>query len=118
MDCVMGRSYFADIARLSRSVMAIVSLLTFAAKLSLVTWSAGRAKRCPRRVDRAGPQLQDSSPIHRAMKLDMPETPTFGRYAEIPDVEMTPAQQEGYRFLVETRGGPAGRARSGCITPS
>ena len=52
------------------------------------------------------------------MKLDMPETPTFGRYAEITYDEMTPAQQEGYRFLVETRGGPAGRARSGCITPS
>jgi len=32
------------------SVMAIVSLLTSAAKLSLVTESAGRAKRCPRRV--------------------------------------------------------------------
>ena len=32
----------------------------------------------------------------------MPETPTFGRYAEIPYDEMTPAQQEGYRFLVET----------------
>src|SRR5580704_1408073 len=31
------------------SVMAIVSLLTSAAKLSLVTESAGRAKRCPRR---------------------------------------------------------------------
>ena len=29
--------------------MAIVSLLTSAAKLSLVTESAGRAKRCPRR---------------------------------------------------------------------
>jgi hypothetical protein len=52
------------------------------------------------------------------VKLDMPEMPTFGRYAEIHDDEMTPAQQEGYRFLVETRGGPAGRARSGCITPS
>ena len=48
----------------------------------------------------------------------MPEMPTFGRFAEIPYDEVTPEQQEGYRFLVETRGGPAGRARSGCITPS
>src|SRR5690348_6034804 len=34
----------------------------------------------------------------------MPETPTFGRYAEIPYDQMTPQQQEGYRSLVETRG--------------
>jgi 4-carboxymuconolactone decarboxylase len=34
----------------------------------------------------------------------MPETPTFGRYAEIPYDEMTPDQQEAYRFVVETRG--------------
>jgi len=34
----------------------------------------------------------------------MPETPTFGRYAEIPYNEMTPEQQEAYRFAVETRG--------------
>ena len=34
----------------------------------------------------------------------MPETPTFGRYAEIPYDQMTPEQQEGYRSLVETRG--------------
>ena len=27
----------------------------------------------------------------------MPETPTFGRYAEIPYDQMTPEQQEGYR---------------------
>jgi 4-carboxymuconolactone decarboxylase len=40
----------------------------------------------------------------------MPETPTFGRYAEIPYDEMTPEQQEGYRFLVETRG-PLGGPR-------
>ena len=36
----------------------------------------------------------------------MPETPTFGRYTEIPLDKMTPPQQEGYRFLVE---GPRGR---------
>jgi 4-carboxymuconolactone decarboxylase len=34
----------------------------------------------------------------------MPETPTFGRYAEIPYDQMTPEQQEGYRSLIETRG--------------
>jgi len=34
----------------------------------------------------------------------MPETATFGRYAEIPYDEMTPEQQEAYRFVVETRG--------------
>lgn len=40
----------------------------------------------------------------------MAETPTFGRYAEIPYDQMTPEQQEGYRVLMETRGrlpGPA-----------
>ena len=34
----------------------------------------------------------------------MPETPTFGRYAEIPYDQMTPEQQEAYRFVVEKRG--------------
>jgi hypothetical protein len=28
----------------------------------------------------------------------MPETPTCGRCAEIPYDQMTPEQQEGYRF--------------------
>lgn len=40
----------------------------------------------------------------------MAETPTFGRYAEIPYDRMTPEQQEGYRALIEARGrlpGPA-----------
>src|ERR1700716_324330 len=41
----------------------------------------------------------------------MPETPTFGRYAEIPYDEMTPEQQEGYRFLVETRGAAGGPSK-------
>ena len=36
----------------------------------------------------------------------MSDTPTFGRYAEIPVDQMTPAQQEGYRFLMD---GPRGR---------
>jgi 4-carboxymuconolactone decarboxylase len=34
----------------------------------------------------------------------MAETPTFGRYAEIPYEQLTPEQQEGYRSLIETRG--------------
>ncbi len=36
----------------------------------------------------------------------MTETPTFGRYIEIPVDRMTPEQREGYRFLVD---GPRGR---------
>ena len=36
----------------------------------------------------------------------MAETPTFGRYAELPVDRMTPEQQKAYRFLVE---GPRGR---------
>src|SRR6266542_1185182 len=34
----------------------------------------------------------------------MAETPTFGRYAEIPYEQMTPEQQDAYRSLTETRG--------------
>ena len=34
----------------------------------------------------------------------MPDTPTFGRYAETPHDRMTPEQQDAYRSLVETRG--------------
>ena len=34
----------------------------------------------------------------------MPETPTFGRYAEIPYDQMTPEQQEAYRSATEMRG--------------
>jgi 4-carboxymuconolactone decarboxylase len=34
----------------------------------------------------------------------MAETPTFGRYAEIPYDKMTPEQQDGYRSLIESRG--------------
>ena len=41
----------------------------------------------------------------------MPETPSFGRYAEIPYDEMTPEQQEGYRFLIETRGAAGGPSK-------
>lgn len=36
----------------------------------------------------------------------MPDTPTFGRYAEIPVEQMTAEQQAGYRLVVD---GPRGR---------
>ena len=32
----------------------------------------------------------------------MSDTPTFGRYAEIPYDQMTPEQQEGYRPMIES----------------
>jgi 4-carboxymuconolactone decarboxylase len=41
----------------------------------------------------------------------MTETPTIGRYAEIPYERMTPEQQEGYRSLIETRGGLPGPSK-------
>src|SRR5579862_6705617 len=34
----------------------------------------------------------------------MADTPTFGRYAEIPYDKMTPEQQAGYNALLEARG--------------
>jgi 4-carboxymuconolactone decarboxylase len=34
----------------------------------------------------------------------MPETPTFGRYAEIPFDKMSPEQKEGYQAMMESRG--------------
>jgi 4-carboxymuconolactone decarboxylase len=36
----------------------------------------------------------------------MSDTPTFGRYAEIPVDQMTPEQREGYRAMID---GPRGR---------
>ncbi|MGH7093336.1 MAG: hypothetical protein ACREFB_07370, partial [Stellaceae bacterium] len=39
-----------------------------------------------------------------ARRHNMAETPTFGRYAEIPYDQMTPEQQDGYRSLMEARG--------------
>ena len=41
----------------------------------------------------------------------MPETPTFGRYAEIPFDQMTPEQQEGYKTMIAARGGLPGPAK-------
>src|SRR5215218_5698002 len=34
----------------------------------------------------------------------MSETPTFGRYAEMPFENMSPEQQEGYKAMIEARG--------------
>ena len=34
----------------------------------------------------------------------MADTPTFGRYAEIPYDQIIPEQQDAYRSLIETRG--------------
>src|SRR6202043_3785210 len=55
--------------------------------------------------------LQDAPQSTLGRKPQMPETPTFGRYAEIPYDEMTPEQQEGYRFLVEVRGAAGGPSK-------
>ena len=41
----------------------------------------------------------------------MPETPTFGRYAEIPFDKMTPEQQEGYKAMMAARGGLPGPSK-------
>jgi 4-carboxymuconolactone decarboxylase len=41
----------------------------------------------------------------------MADTPTFGRYTEIPYDQMTPEQQEGLRFVLETRGRLAGPSK-------
>jgi 4-carboxymuconolactone decarboxylase len=61
------------------------------------------------RVDREGAAVAgcDADP-HQGRKLEMPDTPTFGRYAEVPDDQMTPEQQEGYRSLIESRGALGG----------
>jgi 4-carboxymuconolactone decarboxylase len=41
----------------------------------------------------------------------MPETPTFGRYAEIPLDEMTPEQRDAYNHLVALRGSVGGPSK-------
>src|ERR1700738_173252 len=51
----------------------------------------------------AGVEPGHLTPTQRRICL-MPETPTFGRYAEIPYDQMTPEQQEGYRSLMEAPG--------------
>jgi 4-carboxymuconolactone decarboxylase len=55
-------------------------------------------------VDTAVAAVQDIPQTRSGKETEMSETPTFGRYAEIPYDEMTPEQQEGYRFLIEIRG--------------
>jgi 4-carboxymuconolactone decarboxylase len=40
----------------------------------------------------------------RRRRQEMADTPTFGRYAEIPYDEMTPEQQEAYQLINEARG--------------
>ena len=42
--------------------------------------------------------------ITNLWRQTLAETPTFGRYAEIPYDQMTPEQQEGYRSMIESRG--------------
>jgi 4-carboxymuconolactone decarboxylase len=53
--------------------------------------------------------------MHRKSSLGrkpkMSDSPSFGRYAEIPYDQMTPEQQEGYRSLIETRGGLPGPSK-------
>ncbi len=41
----------------------------------------------------------------------MSETPTFGRYAELPVDKMTPEQKEGYEAMLESRGGLPGPSK-------
>src|SRR5438105_10394670 len=66
--------------------------------------STARARRC---------RMCRQPTLGRSMlgrKPEMPDTPTFGRYAEIPYEQMTPEQQEGYRAVIEIRvqlGGPS-----------
>jgi 4-carboxymuconolactone decarboxylase len=42
----------------------------------------------------------------------MSDSPTFGRYAEIPYQKMTPEQQGGYRAMIESRGGLPGPSKN------
>jgi 4-carboxymuconolactone decarboxylase len=54
-----------------------------------------------------GPAIHDLSP----KEPEMPETPNYGRYTEIPVDRMNPSQQEGYRTLTEARGALGGPSR-------
>jgi len=51
-------------------------------------------------------------------KPEIPETPSFGLYAEIPYDQMDAAEQEGSRSLIAARRRLAAQTRSGCTTPS
>jgi hypothetical protein len=60
-------------------------------------WPHARAFR----IDRAGGAVARCATNPRqGGKPEMPDTPTFGRYAEIPYDQMTPEQQEGYNSPV------------------
>src|SRR4029077_18584306 len=48
----------------------------------------------------------------------MSETPTFGRYAEIPYDKMTPEQQAGYDAMIEARGRLPGPTKIWVHNPS
>jgi 4-carboxymuconolactone decarboxylase len=41
----------------------------------------------------------------------MSDKPSFGRYAEIPFEQMTPEQQDGFRSMMESRGGLPGPSK-------
>ena len=57
------------------------------------------------RVDSvAGPSPDACAKQRQEGNRLMSETPTFGRYAEIPYDKMTPEQQEGYKAMIEARG--------------
>jgi 4-carboxymuconolactone decarboxylase len=63
--------------------------------------------RLPIRVDRrrrARLSCWGDTQQHTAEEPPMSDTPTFGRYAEIPYDKMTPEQQQGYNALLEARG--------------
>jgi 4-carboxymuconolactone decarboxylase len=55
--------------------------------------------------------LQDVVQIKPGKEIKMSDSPSFGRYAEIPYEQMTPEQQEGYRSLIESRGGLPGPSK-------
>src|SRR5712692_5728473 len=57
-----------------------------------------------RRARRAAMLARQFHGQFQRRRQKMAETPTFGRYAEIPYDQMTPEQQDGYRTLIETRG--------------
>src|ERR1700687_2598023 len=59
-------------------------------------------------VLRGGRMERQSNPLEEPQMAD---TPTFGRYAEIPYDQMTPEQQDGYRSLIATRGQLGGPSR-------
>jgi len=69
-------------------------------------------------IDMCAARQQDVLAINSKKGIrPMPDTPPFGRYAEIPYDHMTPEQQEGYRSLIETHGQVGGPSKDlGCTT--